>query len=198
MSDIATVESREVVVTDTTGANDMAVNADGSINVAGIVSNFPAATSISSFVNDGKVFTISDQISLATAGSDNLVFLIRNPSGSGKTLYLYRILFGINVVNVLARFKTKKNPTVTATGTAVTPVNNNIGNSNTSAMNVYKASTVSGGTQLTSITTGQNNSSFDFLGDFSVFLQPGNDLIITGDPASNNREASVTVVWAEV
>jgi hypothetical protein len=199
MSDIANNQKNTVGIENITSGNDLVVNSDGSINVAGIISNVPAATNVSQFVSGGKVFSLSAQLNMAAADSDNPLILIRNPSGSGKTLYLYRMSFGINVNNVNANFKLKHTPTITSNGTTATPVNTNIGHANTSVMNVYTLSTLSAsGTQLNSLTVAQNGNTFDFLGDFSIWLPPGKDLVLTGDPSSNNRESSVTLVWAEV
>lgn len=200
MSDLSFTQSADpvTIVNETTG-NQVAVNADGSINISGINVTVPSAVNVTNFVDQGKVFTLSASINMATSGSNNPLVLLKNPSGSGKIIYIYKVSCGINVSNVAGKFVLFKDPTVTNNGTTFTPVNCNIGHANTSISNAYTLSTVSAsGTQLLSYQVGQNSNNVTELTDFSIFIQANHSILLTGDPLSNNREANLTLVWAEV
>lgn len=203
MSDLTVDETQEVIVrAGSTSSNELEVNSDGSLNVNIISapSTPPSANTISQFVAQNKVYSFSSDLNMTTSGTQNPLVLLKNPSGSGKVIYLYKVIFGTNVTNVLAEFKIYANPTVTANGTAITPISNNIGGgASASIVQAYSLSTVSSpGSNLNSFTISQNNSAFSSIEDFSIFIQPDNSLLLTGNPGSNSREASITVVWVEV
>jgi len=199
MADISLNESDEVTIADAAGVNKLVVNLDGSINIAGIVSNIPAANTISTYTSQGKVFTLSGAISAATSGVNNPIFLIKNPSGSGKTLYLYRVIMACSINNVSVKFGIYYNPTITTNGTAATPRNNLIGSAVTAVATASSLPSLSAtGTLLSTLQTGQNSNSIDFMGDFSIQILANNNIVITADPSSNGREVSMTIVWAEV
>jgi hypothetical protein len=199
MADIANNQKNTVGIENITSGNDLVVNSDGSINVAGLVNNIPASNTISKLVSEGKVFTLSGSFSATTAGTDNPIFLIKNPSGSGKIFYLYRILVGSATVNVQMDIRIFSNPTITSNGTSETPRNNLIGSSVTSAFTAFSLPTISAnGTRLADLNVGQNNNSLDFLGDFSLQVQANNNILIAANPSSNNRSVLLTLVWAEV
>ena len=162
-------------------------------------STTPTSTTIAQFVTNGKVYTVSKNLNMAAADTDNPLVLIKNPSASGKTLYVYATHVGVNVTNVAANFKLWYDPTITANGTVETPRNNNIGGGfGASVMNVFSLSTVSAsGTLIGTYAVGQNTNTLPRIDDFSIFLAPGHNLLLTGAPGSNNRVATVTMTWAE-
>lgn len=160
----------------------------------------PTASSISDYVKALKVYTTVVSVNMASSGTDNPLLLLRNPSGSGKTMYLYKTSFGVAVANVFATFKLFSNPTITTNGSAVTPVSNSVGGgAPASTMLTNSLPTISStGRAVGTYVIGQNVSSLASVEDFSVHVQPNNSVLITGNPGSNNRQAEVTIVWAEV
>lgn len=198
MADISNNEKDRIGIEHVATGNDLVVNSDGSINVKGLSITLPSVIAISDYTNNGKLFSVADNMFMTSAGVDNPIVLIKNPSGSGKVFYLYRTAFGINVENIYGNFKMFKNPTVTANGTALTIVNNRISGSETSSMLAYKLPTVSSnGTRIGSYIVAQNASSLITNEDFAIQLEPNNSILITGDPKSNSREAVITITWAE-
>lgn len=200
MADLTETENNIIRIEGPTG-NDLVVNPDGSINVDGLSVgvDIPTANTIAKYVEEGKVFSISTTQNMDSAGTDNPLVYIKNPSASGKVLYLYRVVLGLKVENNYGLFKIFKNPTVTADGTSLTKTNRNIGDSNTSSMEAYYLPTVtSNGTEILSYINAANANSVEILKDFSIFVQAGNSVLITGDPKSNGRPAVITAVWAEV
>jgi hypothetical protein len=200
MADIPTDETIEVIIRDSaTSDNELKINTDGSINVAGLVTNIPSSSTISQYVKDGKVFTISGTFTATNSSADSPLVLIHNPTNSTKVLYLYRLFMGLASLNVGASFSIYYNPTITTAGTSVTPRNNLVGSSLVTSMVATSLPTVSAlGTQLVRLGYGQNNNSLDYMGDFSIHVQPNNSLLITAQPSSNNRDCTITVTWAEV
>jgi hypothetical protein len=162
-------------------------------------SSNPNSGTISDYVKANKVYTSAASVNMAAAGTNNPLIFIVNLSTSGVTLYLYRVAFGVNVTNVMSNFQVRFNPTVTSSGTVLTPVSNNVGGgAPASAINTFTLPTLStAGTLLYNYQAGQNANSVLGLEDFSVQLKPGNTLSVTGNPGSNNREANVTVTWVE-
>lgn len=162
----------------------------------------PAITvsvSQSDTLNNNQLYSAATEVQMTSAGVDNTLLLLRNPAGSGKTLYVFKIYAGTSVTNVAAVFKLFANPTVNSNGTALTVANRNIGGTGASVGLVNSLPTVSStGTKMSSLALGQNNSSIIFAEDFSVALKPGNSLLVTGDPSSNNRQSILTIAWREV
>jgi hypothetical protein len=170
-----------------------------SANVSIQTQSSPMASSIVQFAANNKLWGFGVELSMASSGSNNPLILIKNPVGSGKTFYLWEITAASSVANVAAIFKLFSNPTIGANGTAVIPLNRNIGGTGSSAMSVYKLPTITSAVeQLASFEYGQNSESVYYSALFSLLLLPGQNLLLTGDPLSNNRMSQLTLVWAEV
>lgn len=174
----------------------------GFVNVKTINGRLLVEASIaesSGSLTNGQIFYASlSSYNLASAGSNNPIFLLRNPADSGKTIYIFSVSSNCRVTNVQVTFLLFKNPTITANGTAFTPVNANFGSSNASVMGVYTASTISAsGTLIIADQVGQNTNSSNMILIERIALVPGNDILIAGDPFSNNRAIVMSVGWAE-
>lgn len=154
----------------------------------------------SGIVNDGSLFSAAVSVSAAVQGVDNPLVLIRNPAGSGKSLFIWRGRLASTVTNVGITFSIYANPTVLTNGTTLAIVNRNIGgasNPSTVALASTLPTVSSLGTLITVAQVGQNNNSIDMNEDFAVKINPGNSILITGNPNSNNRNAAITLVWQE-
>jgi len=154
---------------------------------------------ISEFVTADQVYTISVLLNQVASGTDNPLVLIKNPAGNGRILYLYKVALSCTAANVSTTFRLFADPTITANGTVFTPVTNNVGSSIASTMLAYTLSVVSsGGTPLDTYIYGQNSNSLNFLPDFSIHVNPGHSLLVTGNPTSSNRQAAMTLTWTEL
>lgn len=154
----------------------------------------------SSLVNDGTLFSASADITAATSGVDNALLYLRNPIGSGKYIYIWRARLGSTVLNVGMSFKIFQNPTVTANGAALTILNRYVGgpaNPSPAVLATTLPTVTTRGDLLTVGNVGQNSNSIDLNEDFAIKVAPGNSILITGNPTSNNRNAAVTIVWQE-
>jgi len=157
------------------------------------------SSSIATMVAAGLMYSVAKYVNAASTGADNPLLYIRNPVGSGKTLYIYALYVGVTVTNTLMNFLVWYNPTATANGTAATPVNNCIGGGfGASAMLATTLPTITNsGTNIKGIEIKETQVSLmDFL-NFSIQVKEGNSLLITGKPSLANKVASITIVWAE-
>jgi len=158
-------------------------------------------SSSSTAVDLGQAFGLAFDFSLPAAGTFNPVLLLKNPAASGKRIRITRINLGVTVSNVAAIWRIFVDPTTTANGTAVTPVNLNIGGASNPATisQTFTTPTVTAnGTSIFRYEAGQNVSSTEIVGDALFVINPGHTLLLTGDPLSNNRNTVVTVYWTEV
>lgn len=220
MADLSFTQGADPVeITNSSSGNIMSVNADGStdknltkvagsaislgqktmanslpITIASDQSSLSIAIGLPTYLD--KTFGFSAGINQPIAGLDNPLIYLKNPSGSGKIIYLKFVSYGIAIANVLGTIRLYKNPTVTSDGTSETIVA--FGSSST-AMQIYTVPTVtSNGTLINTSVTGQNNNSV--IQDFAYEIQiPANStLLITGNPGSNNRQAEIAVRWIEL
>jgi len=154
---------------------------------------------VSSEVDLNRFYSTGVSVNQPSSGTDNPLLLIRNPAASGKVIRLWKVNAGVGVTNVFSVFRTWANPTVTANGTAATAVSRNIGGGAPAAVGLVNTTptVTSNGSQISSLVTGQNNNSVIFADDFSIAIRAGNSLLITGNPASNNRVSELTIVWTE-
>lgn len=150
-------------------------------------------------VRNSRLFSTAVSVNAATAGSDNGLLYLRNPSGSGITMYVHRIVMATAIANVAVIGRIFSNPTISANGTDASEVNRRI-NSGSPAASVIATTlptVTSTGTQLANIVQGQNSSPQIMVLDQSVAVTENNSLLITGDPQSNNRVVQITVIWSE-
>lgn len=151
-----------------------------------------------------KTYFVAASVNLPSSGTETRVLLIRNPSNSGKVLALSRVMGLLtNTTGSMAIIRKYISPTITATGTAVTIYSMNVGGgASASAMLVYTGPTASAvGNRFCSClaisgTSGGKEADIDFQG--MVYLQPGQDLLITGTPDGTNRGLEIDVMWWEM
>lgn len=184
----ADVASRAQFDKITDGTDTLGVNPDGSIVIQPILEYY---------VGQGQVFTLTGSFNAATGGSDNPILLIKNPNASGKTLRLRKLYVGCNVANVIVSFSIYYAPTITANGTAATPRNNLIGNGTASVTQSFSLPTLSSlGTIIFDSTISQNGTSPEI--NPAIDVPANQTIVITANPATNNRSVQITTIWMEV
>lgn len=153
---------------------------------------------VTGIVDSGQMYSAGVSLNMATAGTDNPLLLLQNPSGSGKKVRIFFIYTGISTTNRAATFELYASPTVTSAGSAVTVVNRNIGGAGSASAVLTSLPTVSSaGTKFSSFVVGQNTTSINLSQEFSLTLQPNTYMLITGDPSSNTTEAVLSLSWRE-
>lgn len=194
MADLPPDETIEVVLVDGAGINEGSIDASGRVYVG----NEPR------FLLDCEKKRLYSQIltiNMATA-TENRIILFRNPSGSGKVIYLQRLqVLLTNTNNSSGVIRGYVAPTVTTNGTPLTPVNTNVGGGGASSIaDVFSTPVVSAVGTLafaTRVQGGDGAQPTDFDFDGSTAINPGVDVLITGTPDGNNRELIITIMWLE-
>ena len=148
-----------------------------------------------------KLFTLNHEVG-NIADVEVPFILIRNPSGSGKTIRLKRIVLMNNHTSTSwVKFRIYIAPTVTATGTSLPIACTNIGSGAASAMQAFSAPTVSANGTLVlrlacpaAITAPATvlSTEFDYIVDANI------DVLVTVQADGNNRVPAINVVWAEI
>lgn len=123
---------------------------------------------------DKKAFTVSSDFFTIALGEANLLYL-KNPSNSGKTIFIVHIRAGI--LGTEAKARIYKNPSLTADGTLLNSVNMYIeANTPSASAEVYKSPTGSNrGTFFDTI----SNTGGDRGNSMFIPIAPGNSLLIT-------------------
>lgn len=151
-------------------------------------------------VDPANVHTASSgSISAADAGTDNPIILLKNPNGSGKSLrFIYRV-YSVEVVNVYGVFSMYLDPTITNNGTSATISNGRQTGAVATVATAFTLPTLSAlGTKIDEVVTQQNNSPSFMPDDGSFILDPNHNIVITANPASNNRAVRIGIKWSEV
>ena len=189
MSDISK-STQDISILDDSSGTSASVNSEGRLLVA--------TTPDSSIA--GSTFSVDSGFRVATtAGTDNPILLVKNPSGSGKTLKLVTRFYGCNVNNVLVTYKLYLNPTITSNGTSLT-INATKQSSppSTVATAFYLPTISSNGTLIDTYVIGQNSTGVQIKDDLIQQLDSNNNWLITADPGSNNRAVDISLKWQEI
>lgn len=194
MADLPSVESREVVITDATGVNDTAVDTSSRI-YAGTEARYLLD------VEKKRLYGLVTETNIATAVETRII-LVRNPAGSGKTLYLLRwTVLLTNTANSSGVLRAYLAPTVTSAGTTAPIVNTAVGGGGAaSAMTAFTVPTISAnGTfaYATRVQGGDGAQPTEVIFDGSISVAPGIDILITGTPDGTNRNVISSFLWLE-
>lgn len=93
-------------------------------------------------------------------------------------------------------FRIYLNASSVSGGTSVTPANMRTGSSNTSVMTVLKQPTVgTKGTLIATFPVGWSSQNFD---PSLLIIDPGNNILITGQPITGSSTAVVEASWYEI
>ena len=130
-------------------------------------------------------------VSATTAASNPLALQVSNPAGSGRTMYVSRLV--ASSATQAATVNLLRNATVS--GTALTPVNYNFGLTGGSVMTAASASSSTGSpaTLMTMIITA-GATVIDLTG--RIVVPPGNSLTVSA-AATGNNTLSASLSWWE-
>lgn len=179
--------------------NNSGTEVGTSSNPLGVNGTLTVINSNQNYLTSGYLFSAATSYTCPTSGAHNPVIYFRNPTGSGKNIFIVSILANVNVTNVLVEYRLYSSPTVSANGSTLDAYQRNIGDSTTASALVTTVPTVtSNGNLLIDTNSGQNNPPMEMLHDYTVGVKPNNSILFTCEPGSNNRMITVTFVWAEV
>lgn len=136
----------------------------------------------------GNSFTLPAAGTSLTNTSETPITLIKNPVGSGKSLFIFNRVVVTNNNPVLARYYL--NPTINAAGSATVPLNLRSGANTVSVSLCYLGMTItSNGTLLETLPASQ----YGIRSDVLLVIDPGTNLLITAQQAG----AGTTLVVPE-
>jgi len=206
--EVAAFGSRYRAMVDTTisnvaGTNQAEVNANKEVLVhdkalIDLIGTVPTSSVSHKMwvVDTGRVVGGSGDATFDT--TDTALLLIKNPVGSGKSLKLFSRTYGVNVVNVMARFRLFVDPTLTADGTALPIIGARQTMSGRTVASAFKSPGVSSlGSLVDTFVVGQNNSGQVIFENLTVWLEPGHNWIIGVTASSNSRPVDIALKWVE-
>lgn len=142
----------------------------------------------------GNTFALPAAGTSLSNTSEIPVTVIKNPAGSGKSLFIFVRAFSSNLNPVI--FRTYVGATINNAGTATTPVNMRTGATQTSISLCYEAATITSNGTLLDVYAGGTNS---FLPTPLLVIDQGNLILITGQQnVSGTSLAIPQIAWYEI
>lgn len=178
MADLANIEKNRQVIEGPSGT-DMIVNTDGSINVQTPDSDpITVVLDDTSTARDGKLYFVNTGFNSIATPTETVYFLIKNPSGSGKVVTLEQMILTTDEnIGATYRVRLYLNPTITANGTTLTPVNARQVGTVAVSSTTHRSPTISANGTLvfvTNVTIGNN-----LIDAGSILLDPNNNYLVT-------------------
>ncbi|MCR8642678.1 hypothetical protein NV379_08380 [Paenibacillus sp. N1-5-1-14] len=138
----------------------------------------------------GALYTLTSG-SVSVTASNSLLLQVANPSGSGVTMYVWRVTGGVSAANTISLYS---GGTVTG-GTTPAPFNMNLGSTNISAMTTRNAIGTIGGSpvQFTSVLLAAGYYEIGFNG--ALIVPPNRTLTVT--IGTGALTASANISWYE-
>jgi len=149
---------------------------------------------------NGKQTYLGNTFALPAAGTsisnttETPTTVIKNPSGSGKSIFIFMRAFSSNNNPVV--FRTYLNPTINASGSATGAVNMRTGATQTSISLCYEGATItSNGTLIDVYASGQ----YGFTSPILLILDQGSSVLITAQQAAAGTSLAIPqVAWYEI
>lgn len=151
------------------------------------------------FTDDGVYYNSVVEFTLPTNGTESAFFFLKNPSGSGKKLFIDDVQCDIVTKGQEALFRMYVNPTSSANGTAATISSSYIGGGTAaSSATAFTGPTVSAnGTKFRVFSVGKDAGSTDVSFNFGLEIAANNTILFTGTPSANNVIVAISIRWAE-
>lgn len=153
---------------------------------------------------DGAAFCLA--VGSITSGGGNGTDLgniyLNNPTGSGKSLYLTKVVAGTSTNNRTIIIKIFYNPTGVTGGTSVTPVNLKNGSGTATVCDVTKKGTFTSfttfGTLVQNFIVSQNSSVGDFDLDRMLVIPPNTSVVVTIQGVGGAVDTTASLQWTEI
>lgn len=147
---------------------------------------------------DDNLFGVAT--SLSAVGATQLpFFLIKNPSGSGVTVKLRKLIYSNShtVAGSWIRFRVYMNPTITSDGTALSEIALDVGSGKTASATTFLSPTISanGSLVLDLMCLAGQQSELD--ASDGVQLRANNSMLVTVVADGTSRIANLSCVWEE-
>jgi len=184
------------VITDAvTTANTLAIESDGSINTGDV---------LALDVENSKGFGVISEV-LPIAATETAVFLIKNPTGSGKKFKITNLILGISpsvgsATGNNSIFRLYLDPTITTNGTALT-INNLYSQTSppASVMAAFSSPTIAvNGAKLASYSVDSQSGGFLLPQSGTRLLDPNHNYLITQQGIVNGASTGLILLeWIE-
>lgn len=149
-------------------------------------------------LDNSKIFSSTVLVNASSSSLNNPLLYLRNPAGSGKKLYILRASGNTTISNERTLFGVHLNPTVVVNGVATPVVSRDLGGVAVSVVQAFTLPTITAlGATISWTPTGDNTSEQEFVGFELALLKPGNNILVSGQPKSNNRVQAITLIWFE-
>lgn len=142
----------------------------------------------------GNSFVLPNAGTSLTDTNPHPLVVIKNPAGSGKSIFLFNRKLSTDLNVVLIKFYA--NPTTNVLGSATAAVNLRSGATTTSIAQCYLGATItSNGTLLTVVPA----STYGFSSDLLYVIDPGNSILITGTQETAGTTTAISEnAWYEI
>jgi len=166
---------------------------DAAVDAIKIVPFLPSNTNVS------KNFIVTTGLVTIATNAETSFLLLKNPSGSGKSLSLTKVFVGLLFNNQNGFFNIYFDPTITSNGTALTISNTNrLSSPIASTMQAFNLpTTTSFGTKILTMPIQQNSSAVQYPLEETIKLSEGKNLLISIDNAANNMPTCINAHWLE-
>ena len=156
-----------------------------------------AVTVGQALADEGNVYlSLIDGLNLGSGADEKDIMLLRNPAASGQLVNLKSFLVVSVKVSGGTIVRYYRNPTVTSAGTALTEKNKK-DDSITGVATTFQLPTISArGTKL-GVYGAQGSGQLRHDEAYEVFLEEGEDLLLTLEQPSSNATYSVDLIWSE-
>lgn len=147
----------------------------------------------------GRVFVAGTALTSISLSTEIPLLLLKNPSGSGKYMRIFRGVFGIDSTQARAIFRLYKSPTITANGTPL-PITNQLQSATApaSAMLAFQLPTISNnGTpfSIRIVPANQPTHALDLPHLYSV--DENENILVTVTNLLINQSAHAAALWIE-
>jgi hypothetical protein len=189
MADIARRGDIDTRIVDATTQYSVAVNSDGSINV--VVQGVDLASARTRFLS-------TYESSVGTSETD--IFLIKNPSGSGKYVFLDSITITAVTGGRILWVRGYEAPTITSDGTAQTEYSAvKESTPQTAVLTTFANPTISArGSRNFTITSGQYAVTSPIAFNPVIVLAPNYNFLFTMLASSVNSNYAIDLRWREI
>lgn len=143
----------------------------------------------------GKAYVVTTNAVVVSGTSEVAFLLLKNPASSGKTVRIKKILFGLENAGSFSTYRIYRDPTISANGATLTPINLLKGGS-ASVITAFRSPTISANGALM-IADNLTSHNPDHDPDLGFIISQNENILLTVDPATTNMQHMVTIYYME-
>jgi len=178
-----------------TSANALGIDGDGKAKVSLNGETVSVQSGAENLVKDGKVFVLTTDLINISTNQETEFLLLKNPSGSGKTLFVNSMCVGCTDPATDPNFlKAYRNPTISNNGTQITP-NNMFNGGASSQVQLYKIPTATDNGTLLFIVGYSDTHTKDMGGLWAI--QAGESILFNIDADADGKKHTLSMCWTE-